>query len=98
MTKDGLLAIFGKSVGSQDPDPGGGVLFGRRMGRIGKSFVVEIMYQPDDAPVLGILAELSGHSPHRDLDGVHMFPERVGPRVFVDERESGGTIEHESTQ
>src|SRR5262245_37422871 len=52
------------------------------IGRIGPALVVEIVQQADDAPALLVLAELAGISPHRRLDGDHVFLEAFALGVF----------------
>ena len=94
VTEDGTLHRLGQAFGREPADALGRMLLGGRMRRVGKSLVVEVVQQADEPPGLGIFALALGHGPHRDLDGIHVFPQRVGCGVLVHESEGAVSREH----
>ena len=72
--------------------PSAGMLPVGRMIGVGKAFVVEIMHQTHDAPDVRVGPLARRHGAHGDLDRVHVLPQRIGGRVFVDEGECGFAV------
>ena len=87
MAQDRPLHRFGQAVRREDADTLRRMLIGRRVLRVGKPLVVEVVQQSDEAPVIGALAILLGERPHRQLHRVHVPAERLGLGVLVNEGE-----------
>jgi hypothetical protein len=51
---------------------------------IGKLFIVEIMNQTDDPPLLLILAALPGNVSHHSFDGIGMLSQTVAPVMLME--------------
>jgi hypothetical protein len=51
---------------------------------IGKPFIIEIMNQTDDPPLLLVLASLPGNVTHHPFDGIGMFAQTVALIILVE--------------
>ena len=63
-----------------------------RVRGVGIALVVEVVQQADQPPGVGVLARTLGHRAHRDLDRVHVLPQRVRRGVLVHQREGSVAV------